>query len=151
MHSNDVTLVDEFDRRGRNHDERLPLRAAVQQIVIQDDIPPTASNPQPMMLECDGSVPPPDPSVVTDASDNCGATVVEFVSDVSDNGSCPETITRTYSVTDDCGNSIFVEQSLIIQDTTPPQLEGTLQPEINVSCGQLFNSEAIKLMVSYPM
>jgi hypothetical protein len=30
---------------------------------------------------------------------------VSDVSDVSDGFTCPEVITRTYSVTDDCGNS----------------------------------------------
>lgn len=109
----------------------------VQQIIIMDDIAPTASNPPAMVLECDGSVPPPDPSVVTDASDNCGSPIVAFVSDVSDNQSCPETITRTYSVTDTCGNLILVEQTLILMDETPPQLDSTLEPEIEVNCGDI--------------
>ncbi|MDZ7633746.1 MAG: hypothetical protein U5L72_04660 [Bacteroidales bacterium] len=36
--------------------------------------------------------------------DGGGNPVVAFVSDVSDGSSCPEVITRTYSVTDACGN-----------------------------------------------
>ena len=49
----------------------------------------------------------PDITVVTDEADNCtAAPVVAFVSDVSDGNTCPEVITRTYSVTDDCGNQI---------------------------------------------
>ena len=48
--------------------------------------------------------------------------------------SCPETITRTYSVTDSCGNSISVIQLITIDDITSPtalcqditvQLDGT--------------------------
>ncbi|MFV9552652.1 hypothetical protein, partial [Algibacter sp. PT7-4] len=59
--------------------------------------------------------------VVTDEADNCGNTpVVAFVSDVSDNANCPETITRTYSVTDTCGNSITVEQTILITDPIMP-------------------------------
>ena len=39
----------------------------------------------------------------TDEADNCTVNpVVAFVSDVSDGNTCPEVITRTYSVTDDC-------------------------------------------------
>jgi hypothetical protein len=50
--------------------------------------------------------------------------LVAFVSDVSDGFLNPETITRTYSVTDDCGNSINVTQLIIIQDVTPPVISG---------------------------
>jgi gliding motility-associated-like protein len=39
---------------------------------------------------------------------------VAFVSDQSDGGDCPEVITRTYSVTDDCGNETLVTQLIII-------------------------------------
>ena len=49
-----------------------------------------------------------------------------FVSDVSDNQTCPETITRTYSVTDDCGISINVEQIITIHDTTQPIINGVI-------------------------
>ena len=37
-----------------------------------------------------------------------------FVSDQSDGGDCPEVMTRTYSVTDDCGNQTLVTQLIII-------------------------------------
>ena len=58
---------------------------------------------------------------VTGVSDNCTANpLVVHVSDVSDNNTCPETITRTYSVTDDCGNQILLTQDIIINDVTPP-------------------------------
>ncbi len=48
------------------------------------------------------------------------APIVAFVSDVSDNNTCPEVITRTYSVTDDCNNSINVTQTITVDDTTAP-------------------------------
>jgi gliding motility-associated-like protein/uncharacterized repeat protein (TIGR01451 family) len=108
-----------------------------QQIIISDDILPSASNPDAINVECSGDVPQPDPAVVTDATDNCSTPVIAFVSDVSDNQLCPETITRTYSVTDACGNSIEVTQNIVIQDETAPTMESTLQPEINVSCGAI--------------
>ena len=58
--------------------------------------------------------------VVTDEADNCSAPVVAFVSDVSDSGTCPEIITRTYSVTDDCGNQILVTQTITVDDDIDP-------------------------------
>ncbi|MDZ7633738.1 MAG: hypothetical protein U5L72_04620 [Bacteroidales bacterium] len=42
------------------------------------------------------------------------------MSDVSDGSSCPEVITRTYSVTDACGNTINVTQTITVDDTTNP-------------------------------
>ncbi|MEA1886326.1 MAG: gliding motility-associated C-terminal domain-containing protein [Bacteroidota bacterium] len=93
----------------------------VQTITVNDLIPPTASDPAPINVECSGDVPAPDISVVTDEADNCTAVpTVAFVSDVSDGNTCPETITRTYSVTDDCGNSINVTQIITVDDITPP-------------------------------
>jgi len=102
---------------------------------VNDVIPPTASDPAPINVECITDIPVPDISVVTDAADNCTATpVVAFVSDVSDGNNCPMIITRTYSVTDICGNSIDVTQFITVSDNTPPtpvcrditvQLDGT--------------------------
>ncbi|MCX6301405.1 MAG: HYR domain-containing protein, partial [Bacteroidia bacterium] len=64
---------------------------------------------------------------VTDESDNCtAAPVVAWVSDVSDLNTCPEVITRTYSVTDACGNSINVTQTITVDDITAPIITGCL-------------------------
>jgi len=81
---------------------------------INDNIPPTASNPVDINIAV-APAPAPDITLVIDEADNCTANpVVAFVSDVSDGNSCPETITRTYSVTDDCGNQTLVTQLIII-------------------------------------
>ncbi len=80
---------------------------------------PTASNPTPIDVQCTADVPAPDPVVVTTESSPCNP-VVTWISDISDNNSCPEVITRTYRVTDDCGNSIDVEQTITINDTQNP-------------------------------
>ncbi|MDB3907318.1 PKD domain-containing protein [Crocinitomicaceae bacterium] len=91
-----------------------------QLISIGDAILPTASNPAPINVQCSGNVPLPDPLVVTDESDNGAMPIVTFESDASDGLSCPETITRTYRVTDDCGNFIFVTQTITVHDTQVP-------------------------------
>ena len=73
-------------------------------------------------MECIGDVPAADITVVTDEADNCtAAPVVAFVSDVSDGNTCPEIITRTHPVTDDCGRgSITVTQTITADDTIDP-------------------------------
>ena len=97
-----------------------------QTILITDPILPTASNPDPIGVECIEDVPAFDITVVTDEADNQGIPVVAFVGDSSDGNTCPETITRTYSVTDVCGNSIEVEQTITVNDVTDPTVSGTI-------------------------
>jgi len=87
-----------------------------QVIVINDITPPTASNLPTLQLAV---LPPADSTLVTDAADNCGTPIVEWVGDESDNGFCPENVTRTYSVTDDCGNVTFITRNFIIGDNIP--------------------------------
>lgn len=88
----------------------------VQVIVINDDTPPTASD---LPLQQVTVLPPPNVNLVSDAADNCGTPIVEWVSDISDNGFCPEYIVRTYSVTDNCGNIIYVNRTFIVGDSIP--------------------------------
>ncbi|MER3373010.1 MAG: hypothetical protein RIM83_00070, partial [Allomuricauda sp.] len=91
-----------------------------------DLVPPTASNPTTIVV-CD-TVPAPDPNVVTDEADNCAVDTVEhIVGDVSDNNSNPETITRTYRVTDTSGN--FIEVTHTIEVYTSPAADGPADVE----------------------
>jgi gliding motility-associated-like protein len=90
------------------------IGSVTQTITINDNTAPTASNPTTITLDPTQSIPAADISVVTDAADNCTTPTVTWVSDVSDNQKCPETITRTYAVTDACGNEILVSQLIII-------------------------------------
>jgi gliding motility-associated-like protein len=92
----------------------------VQTITINDDVAPIASNPATINVACASDVPAPNPSVVTDATDNCGVASIVFVNDVSDMNVCNnETIIRTYRITDYCGNSTTVSQTIVINSVTP--------------------------------
>jgi PKD repeat protein len=89
----------------------------VDQLIIVNDVTnPTASNPAPISVSGSMDVPAPNPSVVIDELDNCTVNpVVVWVSDESDGNLCNlEEITRTHSVTDDCGNQILVTQIITI-------------------------------------
>ncbi|ASV28994.1 PA14 domain-containing protein [Maribacter cobaltidurans] len=80
-----------------------------------DDVAPTASNPAPVTIYCPGDIPPPDINDVIDEVDNCDPSpTVIFVSDVTNGGSDPEIITRTYRVSDAAGNQTVVEQIISI-------------------------------------
>ncbi len=105
-------------------------------ITVRDDTPPTASNPAPILVQCSVIGPPsPDITVVTDAEDNCTPTVA-FVNDALSGTVCPQIITRTYSVTDETGNSINVTQTITINDDTPPVL--TVPVDAIVECNNSF-------------
>ncbi len=100
---------------------------------VNDNTLPTASNPAQITVQCIGDVPAPNVLVVTDEADNCAVPVVAFVSDVSDNNTCNgEIITRTYSVTDACGNAINVSQTILIDANTP---NFTLSSTDPTTCG----------------
>jgi hypothetical protein len=91
------------------------------------NIPPnyvTIECPPKIEVDCLEDIPEPDTSlvVITNIGEG-GDPVIQHVSDVSDNQSCPETITRTYSATDDCGNVVYCSQTIIVNDTIEPEIE----------------------------
>lgn len=100
---------------------------AVSQIIrVSDSIPPTFT-------------PPPDTTVytdelcyyvdnplytgdVTDESDNCSTGLEATYSDIITNGPCQGSwiITRTWSLTDICGNTTTKDQIITVMDSIPP-------------------------------
>ena len=85
------------------------------------DAPPTASNPGSISVQCFADIPAPDVTVVTDETDDYTSNpVVTHVGDASDGLSCPETIIRTYRITDDCGEFVDVNQTITVNDVTAP-------------------------------
>ncbi|NRA12318.1 MAG: gliding motility-associated C-terminal domain-containing protein, partial [Crocinitomicaceae bacterium] len=108
-------------RRYRATDNCENFIFVTQTITVLDVINPTATAPATVNVECIGDVPAANILDITTEADNCTASpVVVHVGDVSDGLTCPETITRTYSITDDCGNQITVDQLIIVNDMTPP-------------------------------
>jgi gliding motility-associated-like protein len=130
--SNGLTCPETITRTYSVTDDCGNQITVTQTIVVDDTTNPTASNPAGVTVQCIGDVPAANTAVVTDEADNCSVPVVAFVSDVSDGNTCPQTITRTYSVTDACGNSINVTQTIIVDDTTNPTASNPAP--INVSC-----------------
>ncbi|MFZ9388575.1 MAG: reprolysin-like metallopeptidase [Chitinophagaceae bacterium] len=98
----------------------------VQTITITDVTPPTFTDPADITIYKDANC-NHDASVgvtgdVTDEDDNCDNTLDATYSDVSVPGSCigEEIITRTWTLSDDCGNSLSKSQIITVRDNTKP-------------------------------
>ncbi|WP_165366211.1 HYR-like domain-containing protein [Brumimicrobium glaciale] len=104
-----------------------------QTITINDDTNPTGNAPADLTVQCIGDLPVADITLITDEADNCTVNpTVTFVGDVSDGNTCPEVITRTYNIEDDCGNNIDVVQTITINDDTNPT--GTAPADLALQC-----------------
>lgn len=98
---------------------------------INDNIAPSGTAPVGISVTCIAEVPAPDVSLVTNLQDNCGDPTVIFLSDAQ-SGTCPTTVTRTYRITDACGNFSDVTQAIVVNDNVPPT--GTAPTAITVAC-----------------
>ena len=103
--------------------------SCTQKIYVQDTTPPTIVCPPSATLDCDGVV-VSQPTV----SDNCDPNPSVTFSDSTPSGSCPTTITRTWTATDACGNSASCNQSILIDDATPPSI--TCPANVTVECDE---------------
>jgi hypothetical protein len=99
--------------------------------MVDDTTPPQVAGPEDLTVQCTDEIPPADTGLMS-ATDNCGNVSVAFVGDVSNGNSCPERITRTYRVMDDCGNTTDYVQVISVNDTTPPEISGP--SDITVEC-----------------
>ena len=69
---------------------------------------------------------------VTDAADNCSVILDITYSDVLVESACEATITRTWTVTDDCGNATVKDQIITVADDIDPTI--TCPADITVQC-----------------
>ena len=92
-----------------------------QQITVVDTTAPVLTIPADETVECDSL-----PAVgLASATDNCDADVtVDYDGEVRTNGNCEDnyTLTRTWTATDNCGNSTTLSQQITVVDTTDPVL-----------------------------
>ena len=97
------------------------LSSATQTINVIDTTAPTLVDvPADATVECDAV---PAAADVT-ATDNCDASPVVTLEETITPGACTGqyTITRTWTATDDCGNSSSATQTINVIDTTAPTL-----------------------------
>jgi diaminopimelate epimerase len=116
-------------------------------ITVDDTTDPEITCPDDVVVECIEDVPAPDVSLVI-THDNCDAAViVTFVSDVSDGNTCAEVITRTYSATDACGNTVTCKQFITVDDTTDPEI--TCPDDVVVECIEDVPAPDISLVITH--
>ena len=108
-----------------------------QMIAVSDTSLPTINCPDDKTVSCENDA-SPDNTGMAVATDNCYMTITS--DDVIANGSCPSeyTITRTWSVTDECHAAVFCEQLILVNDTTPPGI--TCPDDRTVACEEDLNS-----------
>jgi len=85
-------------------------------------LPPTILCAGDIPVSCDNLVPAPDITTVSVTATCPGAVTVTFVDDVVSNQTCTDryTITRTYLVTDACGETATCAQTITVDDQTLP-------------------------------
>ncbi|MDX1686135.1 MAG: hypothetical protein R3275_12935, partial [Saprospiraceae bacterium] len=66
------------------------------------------------------------------ATDDCSGFSITY-SD-SRSGSCPEVLTRTWTATDDCGNSSSADQIITIEDNVSPNIEPPI--DLTIDCSE---------------
>lgn len=108
--------------------------SANQTIIIQDKTPPSITAPANITIECNEDETSANTGIAV-ATDTCG-TVTITQSDL-ETSACgnTKTILRTWTATDACGNSVSAEQSIIVEDTTPPTINNSSLQDIDIECG----------------
>ncbi len=104
-----------------------------QTITVNDTIAPDLDIPMDMVVECGAATDTTATGVAT-ATDNCGEVTVTFQDTVTEGCGNTQVIERTWTATDDCGNTSSDVQVISVEDTTPPDL--TLPGDLTVECGE---------------
>src|SRR6187551_2477122 len=117
---------------------------ATQTITVLDKTAPVfATPPTNTTVECIGDVPA---MTTLGYTDNCDAAGSVTGSDSAPSGTCPAVITRTWTVTDACGNTASTSQLIIILDQTPPVI--TCPADITLQCGDALPAADITLVTA---
>jgi gliding motility-associated-like protein len=104
-----------------------------QVLTVQDITPPVfTSVPVNITVNCESV-----PAVgAPNATDNCTANVtITYDGATRTDGACPDryTLTRKWTATDNCGNKTTTQQTLTVQDNTPPVF-ALVPTNVTVSC-----------------
>jgi uncharacterized repeat protein (TIGR01451 family) len=125
--------------------------ATAEEVILVDDVDAPVISGSIPLTEVEGCSISDLPAAVTTiegfenlgvaVSDNCNEDMLVLShSDAAPSGHCPIVVVRTYTITDACGNQTNAEQTIHIDDTTPPLVDcnvsGTQQ--VNVNSGNVY-------------
>src|SRR5512135_871580 len=105
---------------------RFPSTTLFQSITAKDNTAPTFTAPADITIfkdaSCNYNASLAVTGDVTDEADNCDTSLDATYADVVTPGACEgeEIITRTWTLTDDCGNTTQHVQIITVKDNTPP-------------------------------
>jgi hypothetical protein len=107
----------------------------VQVITAVDNTDPMLVNviPAQLTIECGNDIPVFTPIFDDNCDEELTLSAISGIANVSD---CGYDIERSWTATDDCGNSITVSQVIHVVDTTAPTLVG-VPANVTVECGQV--------------
>ncbi len=107
---------------------------AEQRVNVRDtEAPSFVSVPVDVTIACDAPV----PSVAAVANDNCDQQVTVTEAQTTEAGDCAEgyTIVRTWTATDDCGNTATAEQRVRLTDEVAPAF-ASVPDSVTIGCNQ---------------
>jgi hypothetical protein len=102
----------------------------LQTITVRDTTPPALKLPANRVLDCPGDT-RTNVTGVAIAPDACGSVAIIYSDIVSNSCGGTKTVWRTWTATDQCGNSTNGLQTIVVQDTTKPTINCRA---INVQC-----------------
>ncbi|HHM20667.1 MAG TPA: T9SS type B sorting domain-containing protein [Bacteroidetes bacterium] len=109
---------------------------SVQIISIDDTTPPVFDMPADITISCTMSTDVSVTGDITNVADNCSPSseLTITMSQITVGGTCPQesVITRTWQVTDACGNSLSKSQTITVEDTQAPT--AVFPADITVAC-----------------
>ena len=115
-----------------NYDPAPANNSANTTTTVSDTVAPVITCPPDVTIECDEATDPFNTGNAT-AADNCDTDVEVTYSDISDGGTCSGNITRTWTATDDCGNTDECVQVITVVDSTAPDITSS-PSNVTVEC-----------------
>jgi len=115
-----IIILDVIDRAGALDTDEL-------NIIVQDTTPPDINCPPDVTLECPADTTPSATGKAT-ATDTCGTVTITHSNQWQPSCGNAGALARTWTATDESGNSASCVQIITVVDTTPPEFELSVSP-----------------------